>query len=116
MLICLQGRIKYAYQKEEADFLCQRLLTSGITTLGFDIEWRVTFTVGVSASNTLREAIAHQCLVRARELGIIKCTAWKAKCQFGFAARLADALLGLAASTQGSAPAAVLLSARPPGL
>ncbi|KAK9814882.1 hypothetical protein WJX73_001238 [Symbiochloris irregularis] len=41
-----KGRIKYAFTAVEAEYLCQRLLASSITALGFDIEWRVTFKAG----------------------------------------------------------------------
>ncbi|KAK9814912.1 hypothetical protein WJX73_001792 [Symbiochloris irregularis] len=38
------GRVQYAYKAAEAEDLCQRLLGSSITDLGFDAEWKIICT------------------------------------------------------------------------
>jgi hypothetical protein len=52
VLECRQQDISYFFRGGEVDWCCAELLRSGISAVGFDIEWRTTFETGVPPRKT----------------------------------------------------------------
>jgi hypothetical protein len=53
-----QARIIYATLPEETETVCQKILSTGIKAVGFDIEWYITYKCGAATPMPATEAAA----------------------------------------------------------
>lgn len=76
-----QGRVLYAATPLEVDQQCGRLLSLSVTSVGFDIEWRVTFRTGETPRRTAVIQLCYEARARRNEmLPVMPCSSavWRA--------------------------------------